>query len=67
MTPSAPQAKRSESSMTIDQDWTEYTLSRNFADPTGRKVRYKAEMTGTVLTFPHPFARRGAEWREAGE
>ncbi|HOR29274.1 MAG TPA: DUF4815 domain-containing protein, partial [Candidatus Sumerlaeota bacterium] len=36
----------------IDQDWTEYTLSRAFTDPTGRKVRYKAEMTGTVLTFP---------------
>ena len=36
----------------VDQDWTEYTLSRTFADPTGRKVRYKAEMTGTVLTFP---------------
>ncbi|MCB2141383.1 DUF4815 domain-containing protein [bacterium] len=36
----------------IDQDWTEYTLSRTFTDPTGRKVRYKAEMTGTVLTFP---------------
>ncbi|MCB2141323.1 DUF4815 domain-containing protein [bacterium] len=36
----------------IDQNWTEYTLSRTFSDPSGRKVRYKAEMTGTVLTFP---------------
>lgn len=36
----------------IDEDWTEYTLTRTFSDNTGQKVRYKAEMTGTVLTFP---------------
>ena len=35
----------------IDQDWTEYTLSRTFTDSTGRRIRYKAAMTGTVLTF----------------
>ena len=36
----------------IDEDWTEYTLVRTFDDPSGNKVRYKAEMTGTVLTYP---------------
>lgn len=36
----------------VDEDWTEYTLTRTFSDNTGQKVRYKAEMTGTVLTFP---------------
>lgn len=36
----------------IDEDWTEYTLVRTFSDPSGSKVRYKAEMTGTVLTYP---------------
>ncbi len=35
-----------------DIEWTEYTLSRNYADPTGRNIRYKAEMTGTVMTYP---------------
>jgi hypothetical protein len=30
----------------IDQDWTEYTLTRTFSDPNGNRVRYKAEMTG---------------------
>jgi hypothetical protein len=29
----------------IDQEWTEYTLTRNFTDPNGNKVRYKAEMS----------------------
>ena len=36
----------------IDEDWTEYTLVRTFNDPQGSKVRYKADMTGTVLTYP---------------
>ncbi len=36
----------------IDQDWTEYTFLRTFLDSTGRKVRYKAFMTGTVLIYP---------------
>lgn len=36
----------------IDEDWTEYTLVRTFSDPQGNKVRYKAELTGTVLTYP---------------
>lgn len=41
-----------DSTRPVDEDWTEYTLSRTFADNTGQRVRYKAEMTGTVLTFP---------------
>ena len=36
----------------IDEDWTEYTLVRTFSDPQGTKVRYTAELTGTVLTYP---------------
>ena len=36
----------------IDQNWTEYTLSRTFTNPTAKKVRYKAVMTGTTLTYP---------------
>jgi len=36
----------------IDSTWTEYTLSRTFTDPTSKKVRYKAEMTGTNLSYP---------------
>jgi len=36
----------------IDQEWTEYTLTRTFADPSGTKVRYKAEMTGNNLVYP---------------
>jgi hypothetical protein len=36
----------------IDQDWTEYTLTRTFADPNGNRVRYKAEMTGNNLVYP---------------
>jgi hypothetical protein len=36
----------------ISQEWTEYTLSRTFTDPSGRRVRYKAAMTGTPLVFP---------------
>lgn len=44
--------------MTIDDtrpityEWTEYTLSRTFTDDTGRRVRYKATMTGTPLVYP---------------
>ncbi len=41
-----------ESTRPIDEDWTEYTLTRTFTDPTGNKVRYKAQMTGSVLTYP---------------
>jgi hypothetical protein len=36
----------------IDEDWTEYTLVRTFSDSQDNKVRYKAELTGTVLTYP---------------
>ena len=36
----------------IDQEWTEYTLTRTFSDPNGNKVRYKAEMTGNNLVYP---------------
>jgi len=36
----------------IDQDWTEYTLTRTFSDPNGNRVRYKAEMTGNNLVYP---------------
>ena len=36
----------------IDENWTEYTLVRTFADPSGNKVRYKAVMTGTPLVYP---------------
>ena len=36
----------------IDQEWTEYTLTRTFTDPSGTKVRYKAEMTGNNLVYP---------------
>ena len=36
----------------IDQDWTEYTLTRTFSDPNGNKVRYKAVMTGNNLVYP---------------
>lgn len=41
-----------ESTREIDQEWTEYTLIRTFADPTGTKVRFKAEMTGNNLVYP---------------
>ena len=41
-----------ESTREIDQEWTEYTLTRTFSDPTGNKVRYKAEMTGNNLVYP---------------
>jgi hypothetical protein len=36
----------------VDQDWTEYTLTRTFSDPNGNKVRYKAVMTGNNLVYP---------------
>jgi hypothetical protein len=36
----------------IDQEWTEYTLTRTFTDPNGNKVRYKAELTGNNLVYP---------------
>jgi len=36
----------------IDQEWTEYTLTRTFSDPSGTEIRYKAEMTGNNLVFP---------------
>jgi len=36
----------------IDQEWTEYTLTRTFTDPNGNRVRYKAEMTGNNLVYP---------------
>jgi len=41
-----------ETTREIDQEWTEYTLSRTFTDPSGTKVRYKAEMTGNNLVYP---------------
>jgi len=36
----------------IDKNWTEYSLTKLFSDPAGNKVRYKAVMNGTVLTYP---------------
>jgi len=36
----------------IDQEWTEYTITRTFSDPSGNEVRYKAEMTGNNLVYP---------------
>lgn len=36
----------------IDEDWTEYTLVLTFSNPQDNKVRYKAELTGTVLAYP---------------
>src|SRR5690606_40003969 len=36
----------------IDEEWTEYTLTRTFSDPNGNRVRYKAEMTGNNLAYP---------------
>lgn len=41
-----------ESTREIDQEWTEYTLTRTFSDPSGTEVRYKAEMTGNNLVYP---------------
>ena len=41
-----------ESTREIDQEWTEYTLTRAFTDPTGNKVRYKARMNGTFRVYP---------------
>ncbi len=36
----------------IDHEWTEYTLTRIFADSSENKVRYKAELTGNNLVYP---------------
>ena len=36
----------------IDEEWTEYTLTRTFTSSAGTRVRYKAVMTGTTLSFP---------------
>ncbi len=36
----------------IDENWTEYTLTRTFADPAGNKVRYKAELSGSAVSYP---------------
>ncbi len=41
-----------DSTRKIDHEWTEYILTRSFTDPTARKVRYKAEMTGNNLVYP---------------
>ncbi len=41
-----------DSTRPIDQDWTEYTYQRTFADSTGRKIRYKALLSGNALIFP---------------
>ena len=41
-----------DSTRKIDDEWTEYTLSVMFSDPTGNKIRYKAEMTGNNLVYP---------------
>ena len=41
-----------ESTREIDQEWTEYTLTRTFDDPAGTKVRYKAELNGNRLIYP---------------
>lgn len=49
---SAWEAMTLDSTRPIDQEWTEYTLLRTFANPVGNKVRYKAVMTGTPLVYP---------------
>lgn len=41
-----------ETTREIDQEWTGYTLTRTFVDPSGTKVRYKAEMTGNNMVYP---------------
>ncbi len=41
-----------EDTREIDHEWTEYTFGCAFLDPTGKRVRYKAEMTGTPLVIP---------------
>ena len=41
-----------EGTRAVDEEWTEYTLTRTFTSPAGTRVRYKALMTGTPLTFP---------------
>ena len=41
-----------EATREIDQEWTEYTLTRTFDDPLGNKVRYKAELNGNRLIYP---------------
>jgi len=41
-----------ESTREIDQEWTEYTLIRMFDDPTGTRIRYKADMSGNNLVYP---------------
>jgi hypothetical protein len=41
-----------EGTRPVDEEWTEYTLTRSFTNPAGTRVRYKAVMTGTTLTFP---------------
>lgn len=41
-----------EETRPVDEAWTEYTLTRTFTNPAGRRVRYKAVMTGTPLAFP---------------
>ncbi|CAM2066692.1 DUF4815 domain-containing protein [Sulfidibacter corallicola] len=41
-----------EETRQVTHQWTEYTYSVTFADPSGREIRYKAEMVGTALTGP---------------
>ena len=41
-----------ETTREIDQEWTAYTLTRTFSDPSGTEVRYKAEMAGNNLVYP---------------
>jgi hypothetical protein len=41
-----------DSTREIDHEWTEYTLIRMFDDPTGTRVRYKADMSGNKLVYP---------------
>ncbi len=41
-----------DSTRPIDGTWTEYALSRTFADSAGNRVRYKAVMTGSSLIYP---------------
>jgi hypothetical protein len=41
-----------DSTREIDHEWTEYTLIRMFDDPTGTRVRYKADISGNKLVYP---------------
>lgn len=41
-----------EATRPLNSTWTEYTLARTFRNPAGSRIRYKAVMTGTALSYP---------------